>query len=705
VANVNRRPVLTLVVLAGLLLVPASAAPAAPAAPGATTRISVASGGAQANRDSGGSAVSANGRYVAFESAASNLVPGDSNGLWDVFVRDRVAGATTRVSVASGGAQANDGSGGPTISADGRYVAFLSGASNLVAGDTNGVGDVFVRDRVAGATTRVSVASSGTQASSGSDEPVISADGRYVAFVSMADNLVPGDTNRRRDVFVRDRVTGATTRVSVTSGGSQAISGPGTASGNGSEKPAISADGRYVTFLSMAGNLVPGDTNRTPDVFVHDRVTGATTRVSVASGGTQANNDSDQSAISADGRYVAFTSLASNLVPADTNGLNANGQDVFVRDRVAGATTRVSLGSGGAQANGYSQGPAISGDGRYVTFESLARNLVPGDSNGLWDVFVRDRVAGATTRASVTSAGTQANHESAGPGISANGRYVAFQSEATNLVAGDTNGMSDVFLRDRLAPATPFGDFTGDGWSDLIARQTSSGSLYLYRGNGTALATGVRIGTGWNSMNVITRFGDFNRDGHEDVITRERATGALWLYRGTGAGFSSRLKIGSGWSGMREITPVGDFTGDGYPDLLAVQATTGYLHLYPGRGTSLRAVRWIGAGWNAMSELVCVGDVNRDGHVDLIARHDPTGALWLYRGTGTGLGSGVRVGTGWSGMRDLVGIGDFDRDGLTDLTAVQSATGKLLRYPWRGTSFGTPVVLGSGWTAAMGPLL
>lgn len=254
-------------------------------------------------------------------------------------------------------------------------------------------------------------------------------------------------------------------------------------------------------------------------------------------------------------------------------------------------------------------------------------------------------------------------------------------------------------------PATPFGDFNGNGWSDLIARQTSSGSLYLYPGTGTAFGSRVRIGDGWSSMSAIVRFGDFNRDGHEDVIARERATGALWLYRGTGAGFASRLKIGSGWNSMREITPVGDLNGDGYPDLLAVQASSGYLFLYPGRGTSLGAGRKIGGGWNAMSELTGVGDFNRDGHVDLIARHSATGGLWLYRGTGTRLGSGARIGTGWNGMRDLVGIGDFNRDGFTDLIAVQSATGKLFRYPGRGMSFGSAVLVGSGWTTAMTPVL
>ncbi len=701
----RRRLITILGVLAGLVVVPASAAPAAPAPTGATTRVSVATGGIQASGHSAQGAISANGRYVAFESGAINLVAGDTNGVGDVFVRDRVTGATSRVSVATGGIQAAGGLGGssaPAITADGRYVAFYSFAGNLVAGDTNGVGDVFVHDRLTGATTRVNVATDGTQAdtdsgTSGDDEtPSISADGRYVAFHSGARTLVAGETNGGGNVFVHDRVTGVTTRLSVSAAGTQA---------NGdSFQPAISADGRSVAFYSAASNLVAGDTNGTQDVFVRDRVSGATTRVSVATGGSQAKGDSGRVAISADGRYVAFFSDASNVVAGDTNSK----VDAFVRDRVAGTTTRVSIATSGAQANDHVQAvlpPSISADGRYVAFGSWARNLVAGDTNGMQDVFVRDRVNGATARVSVATSGGQGRSDSFVDSMSADGRHVAFTSAATGLVGGDTNGKVDVFVRDRFAPATRFGDFDGDGWSDLLARQTSSGSLYLYRGNGTAVAGGVQRGTGWNSMNVVTRFGDFNRDGREDVIARESATGTLWLYRGTGVGFLARLRIGSGWSGMSEITPVGDLTGDRYPDLLAVQTSTGYLYVYPGRGTTLGAGRRIGGGWNAMSELAGVGDVNRDGRLDLVARKSATGALWLYRGTGTGVGSGVQVGTGWSGMRDLVGVGDFDRDGFADLAAVQSATGKLFRYPWRGTSFGSAVLLGSGWSTGLRPLL
>jgi Tol biopolymer transport system component len=406
------------------------------AANGATTeRISVANDGTQANDYSAVPSISADGRYVAFPTQASTLVPGDTNNAWDVFLRDRQTGTTTRISVAGDGSQGDNDSYAPALTPDGRYVAFYSYASNLVAGDTNGRADIFVRDRWAGTNTRVSFASDGSQGNDRSVQPVISADGRYIAFWSYASNLVPSDTNGVPDVFLRDRQTGTTTRVSVASDGTQ---------GNDSSlRPAISADGRYITFWSDASNLVPGDTNGVADVFVWDRQTGTTTRVSLASDGSQANNRSVEPAINADGRYIVFWSFASNLVPGDTN----NDMDVFVRDRQTGTTTRVSLASDGSQGNRYSVQPAISPDGRYVTFYSAATNLVPGDTNDSVDVFRRDRWAGTTTRVSVASDGGQANSQSFDAVISADGRYVAFASSASNLVPGDTNNITDVFVR------------------------------------------------------------------------------------------------------------------------------------------------------------------------------------------------------------------------------------------------------------------
>jgi Tol biopolymer transport system component len=299
-----------------------------------------------------------------------------------------------------------------------------------------------VRDRDIGTTERVSVASDGTEGNSGasSSAPTISANGRYVAFSSFASNLVPGDTNNAQDVFVHDRETGTTERVSVASDGTE----PGRFTS--SSAPSIGADGRYVAFASSASNLVAGDTNNSQDVFVHDRETTTTERVSVAADGTQGNSFSLDTAISADGRYVGFASLASNLVPADTNGQS----DLFVHDRLTATTERASVTSDGTEGNGFTSGPAISADGRYVGFASGSTNLVPRDTNEGWDIFLHDRVTGTTERTSVAGDGLEANQGSfTASSINANGRYVAFTSAASNLVPGDTNAQSDVFVRDR----------------------------------------------------------------------------------------------------------------------------------------------------------------------------------------------------------------------------------------------------------------
>jgi len=404
---------------------------------GTTTRVSVSTDGTQGNDLSDTPRISADGRYVVFESWASNLVSGDTNGTDDIFVRDQQTGQTSRVSIATDGTQGNGGVDRPTISADGRYVVFRSAASNLVSGDTNSRPDIFVRDRQTNQTSRVSVATNGTQGNDYSDEPAISSDGRYVVFESWASNLVSGDTNGQQDVFIRDRQTGQTSRVSVATNGTQ---------GNGgSYWSTISADGRYVAFVSSASNLVSGDTNGQQDVFIRDQQLGQTSRVSVATNGTQGNDGSYRTTISADGRYVAFASYASNLVNGDTNGY----LDVIVRDRQTGQTSRVSVATDGAQGNDLSDRPSISADGRYVVFESWASNLVSGDTNGQQDVFIHDRQTGQTSRVSIATNGTQGNGGSYWSTISGDGRYVAFASSASNLVSGDTNGVYDVFVHDR----------------------------------------------------------------------------------------------------------------------------------------------------------------------------------------------------------------------------------------------------------------
>ncbi len=378
--------------------------------------------------------VSDDGRYVTFGSAANNLVVDDTNGVSDAFVYDRQSRLTRRVSVSSAGVEGTDYSGLPSISADGRYVAFVAHGP-LDAEDSNGTSDIMVRDLQTDSIARVSVTSSGETANGSSNWPSISGNGRFVTFGSYAGNLVAGTTSSD-DVFVHDRLTGTTTLASKSSEG---LAGQGS-----SHFPAVSGDGRYVVFVSTAENLVADDSNGVNDIFVHDRQTATTTRVSVDSSGNQGDGESNNPSVSNDGRYVAFHSRASNLVAGDTNGVT----DVFVRDLHSGKIARASVTSNGGQGDGNSFIASISGNGRYVAFSSVASNLGPVDVNGTTDVFVHDRRTGRITLASVDRAGTQGAGFSWMPSISANGGHVMFLSDADNwaLDAGQVGPFRDVFV-------------------------------------------------------------------------------------------------------------------------------------------------------------------------------------------------------------------------------------------------------------------
>ena len=416
-----------------------------PSGAGSTRVVSRATDGQESNGYSGLSAISANGRFVAYYSDATNLVPGDTNSGSDVFVWDRETATTVKVTQGLDGSAANGGSYGfrapPAISADGRYVAFTSDASNLVVGDANGAADVFVWDRTTA--TTVKVTPSGIvfdEMSAGLGEhPAISADGRYVTYEAF--RSTPGDVNRQ--VYLWDRQTSATVRVSQTAAGVPAE--------NGAEAPAISSDGRFVTFTSSSSNLTTAaDADGQSNVLVWDRQTGATVKVSRPAGGGGSNGLSGEPTISGDGRYITYRSTASNLVANDVNGPEED--DVFVWDRLTDTTTKVTSGPGGTGTNAASYTPLISSSGRHVTYFSYASNIVPGDTNGLVvDVFVWNRETGTTVNVTQGHAGNDAGSGAGRPSISSDGRYVAFESDAASHVVGDTNNARDIFLWDRFA--------------------------------------------------------------------------------------------------------------------------------------------------------------------------------------------------------------------------------------------------------------
>ena len=323
-----------------------------------------------------------------------------------------------RVSFAFDGNETDDDSWVCSISSDGRFVAFSSYATNIVFGDTNEVEDIFIFDRETGTSQRVSIASDSSQANDEQFTCTLSSNGRFVVFGSYATNLVPNDTNDAVDVYVHDRETGITERVSVASDGTQA---------NGdSYQVAVNFDGRFVAFMSEATNLVANDTNKSSDIFIHDRELRITRRISIAFDGTEADGDSMLVRLSSNGRYAAFLSLASNLVPNDPNGTIG---DYFVRDLQNHLTELIV--ESDEQEIEFPGGsisvlipPSISPDGRFVGFTSLSDDLVPGDTNMTRDGFLFDRETEIIERYSVSSDGSEADYGSLIPDISADNRFV-----------------------------------------------------------------------------------------------------------------------------------------------------------------------------------------------------------------------------------------------------------------------------------------
>ena len=430
--------------------------PESGAAPGGIVRASVATGGGQAasgvSQDFDGSYFTAtpDGRFVAFVSASSDLVPGDTNFADDIFVHDNLTGETERGNLSSGGGQTFIGGTGIAISADARFVAFGTFQS-LVPEDDNGNADIYVHDRLLDVTEWVSMAADGGGGSGGppsilsTDPQAISADGRFVLFYSYYEDLVANDTNGDYDLFVRDRLLNTTERVNLHDDGSQSTLG--------TFLGAISADGRFVVFPGYDNGIVAGDDNNTGDVFVRDRLLQRTERVSVRTDGSQGGCCSGFTGsfdISDDGRFVLF-GTSTNLSPADTN----NAPDLYVRDRLLGITELVSVATGGgvlsigAQTgvNGGLSG-SLSGNGRYVGFTAHDEaGAVSGDDNNFVDAFVHDRQTGITQRVSLDANGGQLNGDAKRPIVSDDGTIVAFQSTASNLVGDDTNGALDAYVR------------------------------------------------------------------------------------------------------------------------------------------------------------------------------------------------------------------------------------------------------------------
>ena len=633
-----------------------------------TTNVDVNSEGEGANRLSLRPAMSADGRYIAFESVATNLVTEDHNDRSDVFVHDRQTKLTTRVSVNTEGGDANGPSGSPSLSGDGRFVAFTSSATNLVEGDTSIRGGIFIYDRETATTSRLNVSTTGDEPNQRLSSPHLNTDGRLVAFSSRASNLVSNDENGVEDIFVHDRQTGTTTRVSVNTEG-------GDPDGRSFARFALSANGRFVTYSSAATNLVAGDTNGVNDIFVYDLLNKKTTRVSLNTEGGDPDGHSESPSLSEDGHYVAFRSAATNLVRGDNNGET----DIFVFDRGSRTTERVSLNTPRGEGNIGSFQPYLSANGRFVVFISSATNLVKSDTNGLQDVFVRDRFTRITTRVNINNRGeqTEVSEFTQEPVISGNGRYVAFVSFATNLVGDGEDPVGTIFVRDRANPDRA--DVNGDENADVVWRNRITGATAVWLMNLTGLGASTprettfpgEVGLEWKIRGVR----DVSGDGQADVVWHNTENGgtAVWLMNEGGLPETATFPGGAGldWS----IRGVGDVNSDGHADFVWRNTENGATAVWlMNEGGVLEAATFPGGAGLAWS-IRGVADVNRDGTADWVWRNTSTGAtaVWLMNKAGLREAATFPGGAGrdWT----IEGVDDFDGDGHADLLWSNQVTG------------------------------
>jgi Tol biopolymer transport system component len=682
-----------------------------PAAWAQVSRVSVASNGTQANGASSSPAVSRDGRFVAFVSEASNLVSGDTNGLPDVFVRDRATSVTTRVSVASDGTQANGGSSLGALSASGRIVAFQSGATNL-GGCDSGVAQVFVHDRDTGATTCVSTGPGGVQGNLVSSDATLSPDGRFVAFASRATNLVGGCGDPAFfDAFIHDRTTGTTTCVRL---------------GGNTRPVAMSADGRFVLFNA-------GFDPRFSGIYLHDQLTGMNENL----GGRPFFG----SALSGDGRFVGL----------------AGGQ-AYVRDRVTGVLRLVSVASDGTEGVGQSFSPLLSADARFVAFISGATNLVPGDTNGVFDVFLHDTFTGLTRRVSVAADGTQANGASDSEleaSISADGRVVAFGSLASNLVPGDTNGVHDVFVAE--APVFPGGVFVASGHLDgpgAAAIVTGAGAgrepyVRTFTPDGFPRPTSFLAYPAGFSGGVRVAACDVDGDGRAEIITGAGPGGGphVRVVKLDPAGYpvgdlASFLAYPAAFAGGVFVA-CGDIDGDSVPEIVVGPDAGGGPHVRvlkldgsapggvvpfldflayvpafaggvrvaagnvdgtdraslvlapgPGGGPHVRVLKWTGSALTDLANFfayspaftggvfVAAGDLTGDGRAEIVTGTDAGGGPHVRAFTGTGADTGVSFFAYPAGFLGgvRVALGELDGAGPAEiLTAAGPKGGPHIR--------------------------
>jgi len=466
--------------------------------------ISKNSAGEHFDKSTWNANVSADGSFVTLNTRSSNITPYDTYNNRDVYLLNRTSSSVQLVSGHT--PSSNDSSGDiVSLSADGRYVAFSSKTTNLIADDNNNKRDIFVKDRRTGFIERVSISSSGDEGSSDSDNPSISDDGRFVVFESFS-AFISADTNAKIDIYLHDRLNHIT----------QIISKNGATESNGhSTRASISATGRYVVFKSEADNLVSGDSNNKTDVFIKDLITDSIERVSVASDGSEANGAVNMSVtVSADGRYVAFRSNSTSLSSVDLNGK----PNIFLRDRTAHKTTCISIPYDGTLIDGYTYNPTISDDGSVIAFEARATNLVPDDTNGYNDIFVYSLATQQIKRVTDNSN----DKDSYGTSMSADGRFISYRSGATGIVTDDSNGEYDAFIYDTKNNTTVRVNLNNSG------EEATGGTTY----SPAISADGSTVGYLSNAKNLVK--GDNNNRGDifvsDNPFKKSNISPALIMY-------------------------------------------------------------------------------------------------------------------------------------------------------------------------------
>lgn len=645
--------------------------------------------GGTAQRASSNPTISNDGRYVVFESTANDLVFNDTNAatIVDIFRRDTVTGVTQLVSINIGNSGGGNGSSSaPVISSDGRYVAFVSTATDLQTPvpDSNGAGaDIFLRDMINGTTVVISRSVTGTTANAPSSAPVISDDGRFVAFQSTANNFVtPGiDANNVSDIFVYDRTTTGITLLSV------AFNTPN--AGNGaSGTPVISGNGTIVAWTSTASNLAPLDTNgAVQDVFARAVTAGTTQLLTVSRTGGSGNGSSALPSISTDGRYVAFTSLANDLVTNDTNGV----QDVYVRDRNAATATLVSLDLNNAfSAAGASDAPIISAGGQFVAFTSIAGNLTINDTNGVvQDVFRRDILNNITQLVSQQfSVNGSGNGASAEPVISLDGRYVGFSSVASNLVSIDSNGtVRDVFRRDMALVTTTLLSFTANG----IGSGNGASNDPTISDDGFSVAF-ASVAANLNNTDTNGPIQDIFlfASSNQIVVTAPNMPGGPHVRVFDARNLSVKYEFfayGAGFTGGVRVATA-DVNNDTIPDIITAPGPGGGPHVRvfngaaPGQTLTSPIGNFFayGAGFTG-GVFVAAAYIDGDAFADIITGADAGGGphVKVFSGaTGAQIASFFAYSPSYTGGA-RVAAGDVNGDGFRDII-VSSGTGMVSNY-------------------------